>query len=174
MRASLLESRIANHIGNHRAALEALHHVEHQDPDFLGEIIDPLRTAYAALGAQEEMEDYLSGLLQRYDNTLLTIANAELVKVRAGDLAAIVFLSDSLHRSPSVRGVKRLIELDLAHHEGQTHEHLLLISNLLGQLLAARPLYCCSQCGFTGKSLHWQCPSCKSWSTVRPIQGLES
>ena len=173
VRASLLEGQIANHAGNYRAALESLQRVEHQDPDFLGEMIEPLRVGHAALGTLEEMEHYLGGLLKRYDNTALMIAYMEALRVRLGDRAAIEHLGASLARHPSVRGAKYLIELGIAYHEGQARAHFVLIGELLGQLLATRPLYCCSQCGFTGKSLHWQCPSCKSWSTVRPIQGPE-
>jgi len=28
--------------------------------------------------------------------------------------------------------------------------------------------YRCKQCGFTAHSLHWQCPSCSSWSSIKP------
>ncbi|MDH5369549.1 MAG: hypothetical protein OEW99_05965, partial [Gammaproteobacteria bacterium] len=31
----------------------------------------------------------------------------------------------------------------------------------------------CHVCGFNGKTLHWQCPGCKRWDTVKPIQGVE-
>ncbi|UTA49529.1 hypothetical protein L1F30_08325 [Simiduia sp. 21SJ11W-1] len=31
----------------------------------------------------------------------------------------------------------------------------------------------CGQCGFMGKQMHWLCPSCKTWSSLAPIKGLE-
>ena len=173
VRASLLQGKIASRTGNHRAAIDALQRVEHQNPDFLGEIIEPLRVECTALGAHDEMEGYLQGLLQRYDNTSLVIANAEVLEARVGALAATEFLATALERYPSARCAKRLIELDIERHQGHARDHFVLIDGLLGKQLVARHLYCCGQCGFTGRSLHWQCPGCKSWSTVRPIQGLE-
>ncbi|CAK0763986.1 Lipopolysaccharide assembly protein B [Gammaproteobacteria bacterium] len=169
VRASLLENRIAAQIGDYHTAIAALHRVEHQDPEFIGEIIEPLREVYKALGTHKEFENYLSELLKRHDNDFLIIANAELIRTASGELAAIQFLADYLSRLPSIRGIKRLLELDLSHYEGKTREHLTLINNLVENLLSNRPLYCCSHCGFTGKFLHWQCPSCKLWSMVRPV-----
>ncbi|MGD9729872.1 MAG: hypothetical protein AB7V39_26315 [Nitrospiraceae bacterium] len=32
-------------------------------------------------------------------------------------------------------------------------------------------MYHCSNCGFRGKSLRWQCPGCRQWNTVKPYQG---
>jgi len=173
VRASLLENQMATRTGDYRTAITALHRVEHQDPDFLGEIIEPLREGYAALRMYDGLEIYIQELLKRYHNTLLIVTNAELIRARLGDLPAIEFLTTSLRQHPSIRGAKRLIELDFANYRGKIGEHFSIINDLIGQLFSGRPLYCCSHCGFTGKSLHWQCPSCKSWSTVRPIQGLE-
>jgi lipopolysaccharide assembly protein B len=39
---------------------------------------------------------------------------------------------------------------------------------LLDKLSQAQALYRCRECGFSGKHLYWQCPSCKKWSTVKP------
>jgi len=31
------------------------------------------------------------------------------------------------------------------------------------------PRYRCDNCGFVGRTLHWSCPGCKRWNTVKPI-----
>ena len=33
--------------------------------------------------------------------------------------------------------------------------------------------YQCEHCGFVARHLHWQCPSCKHWNSIKPIQGVE-
>ncbi len=40
-------------------------------------------------------------------------------------------------------------------------------------MLENKPVYRCSECGFGAKSMHWQCPGCRNWNTVKPIHGLE-
>lgn len=49
------------------------------------------------------------------------------------------------------------------------HEPLQQFSERLSKL----PHYRCSQCGFTGRQIHWLCPSCKTWGMLRPIRGME-
>ncbi|NVO99035.1 lipopolysaccharide assembly protein LapB, partial [Photobacterium damselae subsp. damselae] len=45
--------------------------------------------------------------------------------------------------------------------------------HLVGEQLIMKPHYCCRQCDFAAHSLYWQCPSCKSWGSVKPIRGLD-
>ena len=40
---------------------------------------------------------------------------------------------------------------------------------LLESELESQPDYLCSQCGFSGHHMHWQCPSCKSWGQIKPL-----
>jgi lipopolysaccharide biosynthesis regulator YciM len=30
--------------------------------------------------------------------------------------------------------------------------------------------YTCKNCGFSGKTMHWLCPGCANWGTVRPTE----
>jgi lipopolysaccharide biosynthesis regulator YciM len=69
--------------------------------------------------------------------------------------------------------VDRLIEYVLAQSEGDSKESLITIKDLTGKLLEDRSIYKCNHCGFDAKSLHWQCPSCKNWNTVKPLHGVE-
>ena len=43
---------------------------------------------------------------------------------------------------------------------------------LTRKLLEGQAVYRCTRCGFGAKAHHWQCPSCKSWGSVRPIHGV--
>jgi lipopolysaccharide biosynthesis regulator YciM len=44
------------------------------------------------------------------------------------------------------------------------------IREVVRHLLARQPAYKCEHCGFAARTLHWQCPSCKRWATVQPLQ----
>ena len=37
------------------------------------------------------------------------------------------------------------------------------------KVLERRPVYQCVHCGFAPSLLFWQCPSCKQWTTVVPL-----
>ncbi|MEM7765316.1 MAG: hypothetical protein AAF290_14710 [Pseudomonadota bacterium] len=43
------------------------------------------------------------------------------------------------------------------------------IRTALGTLASEAPRYRCTQCGFSSRQLLWQCPGCRSWESLRPI-----
>jgi hypothetical protein len=51
-------------------------------------------------------------------------------------------------------------------------EAVVLIRELLQRLLQRKASYRCSRCGFSPRTLHWQCPSCKSWGSIKPVHGV--
>jgi lipopolysaccharide biosynthesis regulator YciM len=101
------------------------------------------------------------------------LALAEILSEEKGNEPAAKFISGELSKRPSVRGLSRFIDLSLSRSEGAAHDNLLILKNLTDQLLENKPIYKCSDCGFCGKVLHWQCPGCKHWNTVKPIHGVE-
>lgn len=172
VRASMIEGGLLERAGDPRGAIRALKRVEQQDPDYVPEVIDPLLRCFEALGRPGDMEDYLAYLLERYGGTSPALALAELRARREGREAAVRFLTEQLRLRPSVRGLDRLIHLSLAQVDGTARDNLLILKDLTRQLLEGRPVYRCEHCGFSGRALHWQCPSCKQWGRVKPIPGV--
>ena len=66
----------------------------------------------------------------------------------------------------------RLLEYVMHNTDGETRERLMTIKDLTAELLRNRTAYRCNQCGFEAKALHWQCPGCKTWGSVKPIYGV--
>ncbi len=170
-RASLLQGDMSIAAGDYAGAITALKRVEKQDPEYLSEILEPLTTCYRALGQHEQLIEYLKQVHARHGGVMLMLALAELMSAQHGKKEAIDFISRQLRNSPSVRGLEKLIELKLAAVQGEAREDMLLLHELTSQLRNGHPAYSCVHCGFSGKALHWQCPGCKQWNTVKPVQG---
>ena len=173
VRASLLEGRIAGETGDWRGAVKAYLRVAEQDPDYLPEVVEPLSRAYRELGRMDEMASFLRRNLVEHGGISLMLALAERIRQDQGDAVAADFIKEYLKERPSVRGMDRLIELHLASTPEPIREKLQVLKDVTDQLIANKPVYKCQQCGFTGRTLHWHCPGCKSWNTVKPIQGVE-
>jgi lipopolysaccharide biosynthesis regulator YciM len=173
VRASILQGDMAREAGDCKAAIRAYRRVENQDIDFLPEVIKPLRDCYEGLGRNDELQRWLETVLHQYSGVSPVLVLAELVVKTRGETEGIAFITEQLRRRPSLRGLSRLITMNLASAEGPAHDTLLILKGLMDRLLADKPVYRCHACGFTGKSLHWQCPGCKEWNTVKPIHGLE-
>lgn len=173
VRASLLTGDIEYKIGRTNAAIAAYQHVIEQDPDYLVESIAPLIACYEALGDKVALQTYLHECHNKYPRVSLLLAIVNQIKSNEGETAAIEYLADQLHQRPSLRGLQPLIALHLQTAEGVARENLLTLHELVNGLLKNKPIYRCVQCGFSTRILNWLCPSCKHWSSNKPIQGLE-
>lgn len=172
-RASMMEGDIEKSAGNYKTAIRAYHRVERQEPDYLPEIIKPLTDCYRALGKLDDMVTFLRHNLAKHNGISMMLALAELIGQEKGDEQAAEFISEYLKQKPSIRGMDKLIELNLQNVKDPVRDKLQVLKDVTVQLIADKPIYTCSQCGFAGRTLYWQCPGCKHWNTVKPIQGVE-
>jgi lipopolysaccharide assembly protein B len=170
-RASMQEAQIARRAGDLAAAIRAYRRIEHQDPEYLSEVLGPLQECYREQGHLDRFRNYLNELVARFGGAtpvlLLTDVTAEL----EGEDAALRFLSGELHKRPSVRGVDRLLQFAMARSQGMLRESMQTMRELVARLLEENARYRCIQCGYAARWLHWFCPGCRNWSTVKPLHG---
>src|SRR5262249_16251133 len=151
--------------GEYKAALSYLKKIKNQNPDYLSESIELLALCYEKLNSEDKLVVYLKNLLEDYPRVPVVLILAERIRKWKGDKVAASFVGDYVRRYPSLRGLHLFVNLYISSAEGRAKEDLHILQNLMKKLLAGKPDYQCSSCGFSGKSLHWQCPGCKQWST---------
>ncbi len=173
VRASLLEADIEISTGDAKSALRAAQRVEQQDADFIPESLPLIKRCYQVLGRKDDFRRYLQRLLDNHSSIAVVLELAELIHEAEGEEAAEKFVTDFLKHTPSVFGIERLIDLNLERVKNEVKDKLLVLKNVTGDVLKNKPMYLCHHCGFTGRTLHWQCPGCKCWNTVKPVQGTE-
>lgn len=173
-RASLLEAKAYMAKSNYKAALRSLKQIKEQNPHYLSEAIDLLASCYEQLNQEDELVTYLKGLIEEYPRVPVVLILAERIRKWKGDKVAAGFVADYVRRYPSLRGLSLFVNLYISSAQGQTKEDLHILQKLMRKVLAGKPDYKCTSCGFSGKSLHWQCPGCKQWSTIMPIHTLEA
>ena len=171
-RASLHEGDILSSRGDLDSALAAYRRIEEQDADYLPEVIARIQKCYEGLGRREAAHGYLERVLDRYGGMTVMLALAEMIREERGNSAAIHFMLDALAKRPTVRGFDRLLEFASDSAQAEVPDHFEAMKGLLAQLINDRPVYQCRHCGFAARSLHWQCPGCKHWNTVRPVRGV--
>jgi len=172
VRASLLQGQIESSENNCKSAIAAYRNIEKQDADYLSEMIEPLERCYRSIGRLDEYKKYLAELLSRYGGVTIMLAMAAVLKEEQDDRAAVNFIITELRKRPSVRGLERLVDYHLHSTEGSARENMTILRDLIKKLLTIKSLYKCQSCGFEGKTLHWHCPSCKRWNTVKPIHDI--
>lgn len=167
VRASLLEARLQLSLSQPQKALKALQNIERQDQNFLPEAMPLLYQAYQHTASLAAFRNWLQQLIQRHPQlTSARLMLTKLIDELDGRSPAQQFLYEELHRYPSVEGLHSLINL------GENSEIALvpLIHEITGAMVHRGDRYTCKNCGFSGKTLHWLCPGCARWATIRPTE----
>lgn len=173
VRANLLFAQMEAYHQRYRNAIKALRLITRNDPDFTPEVIEPIVEAYQKLDDWDECIDFMHHLIIEQPRTSAIFVIADHLKEQRGLEDAIDFVSSQLSRYPSIRGLNKLISWHLESAHGKVRQQLEMLSAITLKFLDKKPIYRCEHCGFSGKLLHWNCPSCKQWGRIKPINGLE-
>ena len=173
VRASLLSADLAAAARDFERAIQHLKRVELQDIEFLPEVLPRLAKYYRALERPQDFREYLTRLASLRAGVSATLALSELLAEQEGLEEAKRYIVHELKIRPTIRGIDRFIDYVLESASGETRDDLQVLKETAIRLIAGKATYKCGQCGFAGRALHWQCPGCKSWSTVKPIHGIE-
>jgi len=173
-RARLIRASIARQQGDCEAALKAYVQVVEMDIDLLPVVLDDMHACHAELGTLPAMIGFLRNTIPKYAGISPVLKLADIVAEEQGEQMAAAFIAGELGLRPSVRGLSRFIDFSLAGSDGAARENLMILKNMTDQLLENKPVYACANCGFSGKTLHWNCPGCRQWNTIKPIHGVEA
>jgi lipopolysaccharide biosynthesis regulator YciM len=172
-RAVIILGDIERGLGNFVAAISCYQQLEVAAPEYLSEILPSLLACYEGMGEPLRMVIYLKQIIHKHHAVELVLTATRIMKKHEGEDAALNFLMREVSASPSLRGVQCLLELDINREEKDNAGRLRVIKESLDKLLANKPVYRCVSCGFTGMEMHWCCPGCKRWSSVKPIQEFQ-
>lgn len=173
VRASLMLAKMEMQAGRYQQAIQALKRVAEQDPEFLNEILEPLIVCHKQLDTMDECILYLEQTLTHHPRASVIFVIGEYLSREKSVDVAIDFVASHLGSHPSIRGLNQLIRWHLESASGKVRDKLQILYDITSKFLESKPIYRCSHCGFSGKLLHWQCPSCKLWGKTKPIHGLE-
>jgi lipopolysaccharide biosynthesis regulator YciM len=174
VRAIHLRARFDADRGEYRAAIRTLRQAAEQDRDYLPEVLPEIVACYRQLGDLRGLRTYLVETVDAQPGVEAILSLVELIKEQEGEEAAADYLADQLAKAPSLRLLQHSIELNARMPEGQSLVFLESLRPHINRLLEDKPLYQCAHCGFAAKTLHWQCPSCRCWSTIKRKAGSEA
>ena len=167
VRASLIKGDIEHKNKNFKAAIKTCKKIESQDAQLLFEGLDVIIQSHVALGQEEALVAYLKQLVERYPKGPMLIALVNYLRESESDESALSYLIEYVHDHPSFAALSLLLELRLASETDEKgRDDLQLLHKLMGSLMSHKAPYRCGSCGFSSRSMHWQCPSCKTWKSV--------
>lgn len=174
VRANHLQARFAADQGDFAGAVRILRQTAERDAAYLPEVLPEIVSCYRQTGDTDGLRRFLEETAEAQPGGVAVSSLADLIKEQKGEKAAAEYLSKQLARSPGLGLLLRCIELNAKLPKGQSAQFLDSLRPHIQHLLDDKPLYQCSHCGFEAKTLHWQCPSCRHWSTIKRKAGNET
>lgn len=173
-RVSIMMGRVYMAKGDYQKAVESLLRVIEQDKELVSETLEMLQTCYQQLGMAEEWVAFLRRCVEENTGAYAELMLADVVQEHEGSDTAQVYITRQLQRHPTMRVFHKLMDYHLHDaEEGRAKESLMVLRDMVGEQIRSKPRYRCQKCGFTAYTLYWHCPSCRAWSTIKPIRGLD-
>jgi lipopolysaccharide biosynthesis regulator YciM len=173
LRAHHLQAQFAAAQGDHRSAIRALRQAAERDASYLPEVLPEIVNNYRQLGDLQALRQYLEAMATAHPCAGAELALADLLAEQEGAAEAADYLAARLTEQPNLTLLLRRLELDTRMTQERAAEFLASLRPQILHLLEQRPVYQCAHCGFAAKTLHWQCPSCRRWSTIKRKPGCD-
>jgi lipopolysaccharide biosynthesis regulator YciM len=168
-RTALVSARVAFAEKRYRDVQRQLIKVRDLDIELAQETLDLFQQASDELNDQAGYVAYLRTCLERTPILAVVERLAVDIEQRDGPDAANEFVLEQLLRNPSLGGFVTLLKRLDRGNQPLPPDQLALVRRFSQSLLQRQPDYRCKNCGFSGKTLMWQCPSCRSWGSIKPI-----
>lgn len=171
VRVDLIEGDLAYARGELAGALQAYCRACDSDPDISVLVLERLIECAADSEPRKRLTTWLEQLAGRA-RVLAPILALSRIEADTEPRRAIQRVAEALEHQPSVRGLEQLLDLIRANGDGAASIDPALLRRLLQRLISDQPRFRCRDCGFSGRTWHWQCPSCRHWASTRPVEGV--
>ncbi|WP_338564432.1 lipopolysaccharide assembly protein LapB [Erwinia sp. E_sp_W01_6] len=173
-RVSIMMGRIHMAKGEYAKAVGHLKLVLEQDKELVSETLEMLETCYQQLQQPKAWAEYLKRCVEENTGAAAELYLSDVIEKDEGGEVAQIYINRQLQRHPTMRVFHRLMDYHLHEAEdGRAKESLMVLRDMVGEQIRTKPRYRCHKCGFTAHALYWHCPSCRAWSSVKPIRGLD-
>ena len=169
-RAFLVLGNIAMRQHDTHAAIRYYREAYAKRPAFAPSIIRLLREAYEAQGDREGFRQFLQQA--RFQPHALFPVLSLVENLRQSDKGGLEEIFDNSFQSnpSSLVLLREYIEAITENRVAADQKSLRRVLMTLDGYLAGRPTHECQQCQFQVHRLFWQCPSCRQWDTLRPVE----
>jgi lipopolysaccharide assembly protein B len=168
VRGAMMRAAVAQREGDHRLAVRLYEQALERDGGFLVDVLPELRLSYTELGKAEAFERWLRESLARHPGWRSGVAFAAITDGGFNDEVTRQCIADFISSNPILTDILETLRPTLESDGGQ-EAAVRRISRAMRRIAKASPRYRCSVCGFSGNVLYWQCPSCRTWDTTRPV-----
>lgn len=174
VRIAMLRALVAAQEGNAKGERLHLGSVLSIAPGYAGLVAESLLQNYATAGEAVEGLALLSAHYEKHPSLDLFNVVFRALREQQGASVAWAFARQALQHHPSLLGLDRLLEAELASKDGASDQgpvvgaDMNLLRGLIHKHTQRLDRYVCRKCGFQARRFYWQCPGCNAWETYAP------
>lgn len=182
IRAYWLKAGHYHRQARYKDEIQSLAMVAKQDPTYAPLVLDNAARAYRQLDDEAGLIRFLDHQIETTQNISAILARAEMGIKEEGVNAVLQRTDTCLDQHPNLRGIgfqaslyarQALAEVP-APLGDKAAKAFRRLQHHIQQLDTHTPYFRCEHCGFSTSHLYWHCPQCKSWSTVKPRETLDT
>ena len=173
VRTAMLHARVALLEQDPKRERLYLESVMTDAPEYAGLVAEQVLANYRAAGQEAAGLDLLQRQYARHASLDLFNVIFRELRVQQGASPAWAFARGALRHHPSLLGLDRLLEAELANSDGAAEDgpvqgaDLTLLRSLIHKHTQRLDRYACRSCGFQARRFYWQCPGCNAWKPTR-------
>lgn len=143
-------------------------------PEYAGLVAEQVLANYRAANQEAAGLDVLQKQYARHASLDLFNVLFRELRAQQGAATSWAFARNALRSHPSLLGLDRLLEAELANPESGAEQvpvpgaDLTLLRSLIHKHTQRLDRYACRSCGFQARRFYWQCPGCNAWETYAP------
>lgn len=171
LRGTFIRAVLAQEDGDYVQAIPLYEQVIAADRHFISEVLPALLECYRAAGRMGEFDAYLERLLAKDASLYRDLAYSSIIADLSGSSALERCVERFVVEHPVL---STLIDAERvrALPAGERQVAVERVARGLRSIALANARYRCTNCGYSAQRFIWNCPSCKLWETVRPIQSV--
>lgn len=166
-RGALVRADVALDLGDAELAIALLRRVVAHEPALASEVLPRLVKALRAAGRGQDLDAVLRELAAEGREVADALAHAAIVAGELGSPALVALARDYARTEPAVAElVDALWPKDVPLDDATVRR----LGGALRRQALRNPRFRCTECGFASTSFFWQCPGCKTWEGLRPLE----
>ena len=169
IRANILLGKLFYDATDYESALKYYTAAVEIDRSFASVVFDNLIHCIQVLAQTEGIVPVLPGNLNANTPNAADVAVLDKAELFSNQKKAIKFIEQQLEKEPTFSLMGKYLLLSLDDPSLTDRKLLNKVKDALFAVNKKNATYKCVSCGLGVHALHWQCPSCSNWSTIKPL-----
>ncbi|MGI9307689.1 MAG: hypothetical protein ACR2P6_00425 [Gammaproteobacteria bacterium] len=171
VRSDFVRAELAQVSGDVAKASQLFRDVMLRDTSLVAEILPRLWRLCQDSGDESGFTAVVTKLREHSDNARQSIALVMIRDETIQDSLALECLSDYIVNSAALSGLVDMEQLR-SSDAATRDEALARIRQGLHAVATNSPRYRCGNCGYDTSALLWQCPACRNWESIKPVEDI--